>query len=325
MPSMPGRLYVEAPSMNKIMSVICETLYRQICPYCVPAEQVYSLVQYLEYPAALPPFNWVCLIHGGKFKGCLGVISHNCNRLIMPRHKVSLTETSILIPVKLEQVSLVEVSGLFKLTFASMHGIVKVVDPSVDAHFLDCTQTLIEMGHPDIFQAWRNIWVSTWPDGYAVNYLSTAGKSEHALLCHTDAADVALFKGSPIPLQMLSRMYRPGEELLVVFGEHRDLLVTVVHQPDAHTLLVMPVNSYRITASHMTIKPELNDFEDKVTLGPAMTEQEYSNPMTLSRTQNLLNHEAYICRGPIKDTYLCSRGECMLSLSVLQMAKRSVL
>ena len=109
-----------------------------------------------------------------------------------------------------------------------MCGVVEVVDPSVDAHFLDCAWTLIETGHPDVFQAWRNIWVSTWPDGCAVNYLST-GENEHALLRCTNAADVALFKGLPIPLQMLSRMYRPGEELLIVFGEHHDSLVTVVH------------------------------------------------------------------------------------------------
>ena len=75
-PLMPRCIYVKAPSMQVLKDLLLQTPYSLICISLVPPEFIYSLAQYLN-PAVLPPFSWIQLVHRGRYRGQLGVVTCN--------------------------------------------------------------------------------------------------------------------------------------------------------------------------------------------------------------------------------------------------------
>ena len=312
---MPRRLYVEAPTFHDVMTVIRQTPYSRIRPRCIPAEHIFPLVNYLVNPGHLPPLNWVRLIGRGRYRGRLGVISRTCSLLIVPEYDVDGTEERVLVPVKLGQISLEHESGLLKVSFSSMDGIVEVVEPRVDVPFMECVRPLVQSQHPDVLEAWKNVWMSTWPEGCSV-MVSGEGPMIRGPLSRTDVEDVALIDGKEVPFYTLSRVYAPGDQFIAVFGELCHHIVSVVALHEAGVLSVTTAHAHGNNRSvpgtvHRRVRQE--DLLDRAEFGflldeplvsdrlhPIKRKQDQWRRMTVHGSERLLNHDAYVCGGRFK-------------------------
>ena len=82
-------------------------------------------------------------------------------------------------------------AGLFELNFDLLCHNIEFVDPFMDSVFVESAWCLVESGHPDVFRAWQDVWVATWPDGCIVKLIDSADGKEGALR-HIDSNNIGI-------------------------------------------------------------------------------------------------------------------------------------
>ena len=173
-PLMPRHIFIEAPSIQVLKEVLMQTPYSLTHICRVLSEFIYPLTRYLLNPAVLPPFSWIRLVRGGSYRGRLGVVSCNSTVLLLPRYNQTLARHLTVEPMFFAPDTVVGQAGLFELNFDLLCHNIEFVDPFMDSVFVESAQCLVESGHPDVFHAWQDVWVATWPDGCIVKLIDSA-------------------------------------------------------------------------------------------------------------------------------------------------------
>ncbi len=131
-PLMPRRIYVEAPSMQVLQEALLQTPYSSTRICRVLSEVIYPLARYLLNPAVLPPFSWIRLVHGGSYKGRLGVVSRNSTVLLLPIHNETPAGHVTVEPMFFAPDAVVGQFSLFELEFNLLRHNIEFVDLFMD-------------------------------------------------------------------------------------------------------------------------------------------------------------------------------------------------
>ena len=123
------------------------------------------------------------------------------------------------------------------------------------------------------------MWMGTWPEGCAV-MVSSGGETKCGLLCHTDADNIALIDGMEVPLHSLSRVYVPGQQFIVIFGELCYHIVSVVGLHEAGVLSVTTAHAHgnnRSTKGTVHHRVRQEDLLDREAFGFLLNEPPVSD------------------------------------------------
>lgn len=322
---MPHRLYIEAPSLEVLKSVLLHSPYKTR-PRRIPSSQIFDIVRYLRSPSTPPLLHWVRLTCPGPYHGDLGVVSAKATILIMPRLQQLVDDRRrICIPINVGQMTTDLGYDIVELAFNYANdadrGAFVLADPIVDANFIASNRSLLEHRHPDIGSTWERTWKSTWPDGCTAKLKGREGKG---VFRHSETSDMAILDNKEIPLEMLSRVYAPGHQLVIIAGQSYGLIATVLDQPDDDMLLLAIVSAHEETSmSHHIIKArntlDLDRFYFLVSeewfhreLGIVTAwdgfddsslrtdHRPHAERMTVKGTEELIGHEALIVAGHYK-------------------------
>ena len=207
--------------------------------------------------------------------------------------------------------------GLVELESTSMRDYIKFIDPSMDSVFVEAARRLVQSGHPDICHAWKDVWLSSWPNHCPV-WLKGASDERIGPLVRDDSDDMGVFNGFQVPLRLLSRVYTPGQKLVLVLGVSSCRCATVVAQQDSFSLLVSThsagpdtssfaaMNEQCVVRAEHTLDYDSFGFlvdapvEDSIVLDLLPGCHHFPARMTLQGTESLIGLPAFVLEGTFK-------------------------
>ena len=142
-------IYVEATSIDILTNVLHQSP-RKLRPQIVADTQMVELIHYLQSGAFLPPpLTWVRFVCPGDYHSTLGVVSSHSTVLVFTKSAHSDS-------INTGHCSLLWLTeDLLELSYDKAPAtFVEVINPTVDAKFLEKSMPLVQTAHVNIISAW---------------------------------------------------------------------------------------------------------------------------------------------------------------------------